>query len=84
MADEFTYDDLKSILTGRVGMEPDDVPDDPGTTFEAVGLDSLAMVEIQLEVEQRYGFEVTDEDAATIKTFADAVNYMQGKMAERG
>lgn len=82
MADTFTFDDLKEILTGRVGMEPEDVPDDPNTTFEASEVDSLAILEIQAEVEQRYGFEVSQDEAATIKTFADVVDYVQRKMAE--
>ncbi len=80
MADSFTYEDLKEILTGRVGMEPEEVPEDPGTAFADCGVDSLAIMEIQLELEQRYGFEVTEADAAGIKTFADAVRFVQDKL----
>ena len=83
MADEtFGFDDLKGILTGRIGLEEADIPDDPDTTFESVGLDSLAIMEIQLEVEQRYGFQVAEEDAAGIHTFGDAISYVQKRLAE--
>lgn len=79
MADTFTYDDLKEILAGRVGMEQEDVPDDPATTFEEAGLDSLAIMEIQAELEQRYGFEVTAEDAESIKNFTDVVDFVHAR-----
>lgn len=82
MADTFTftYDDLKEILAGRVGMEQDEVPTDPAMTFEEAGLDSLAIMEIQAELEQRYGFEVSSEEAEGIKNFNDVVNYVHAKM----
>lgn len=81
MADQFTLDDLKSILVDRVGMNEGDVPDDPSTTFEDAGLDSLAILEIQLEVQQRYGFEIDESEAANVKTLQDAVDLVNAKLA---
>ena len=40
----------------------------PNATFEDMGLDSLAFVEIQLAMQQEYGFTIPDEDAERIKT----------------
>ena len=57
---EFTFEDLKSILVDRVGLPEDAVHDDPGATFEDMGLDSLAFVEIQLAIQQDYGFTIPD------------------------
>jgi acyl carrier protein len=83
MADEtFDFEDLKGILTTRIGLDAADIPDDPDTTFESVGLDSLAIMEIQLEVEQRYGFQVAEEDAASIQTFRDTISYVQKRLSE--
>jgi acyl carrier protein len=82
MADTFDFEDLKGILINRIGVDAADIPDDPQTSFEAVGLDSLAIMEIQLEVEQRYGFTVSEEDAAAIRTFDDAISYVQGRLSE--
>lgn len=83
MADEtFGFGDLKEILTDRIGLEEADIPDDEATTFESCGLDSLAIMEVQLEVEQRYGFQVSEEDAASISTFGDAVSYVQRRLSE--
>jgi acyl carrier protein len=82
MADTFEFEDLKGILINRIGVDAADIPDDPQTSFESVGLDSLAIMEIQLEVEQRYGFTVSEEDAAAIRTFDDAISYVQGRLSE--
>jgi acyl carrier protein len=81
MADQFTLDDLKGILVDRVGMNEGDVPSDPGTTFEDAGLDSLAILEIQLEVQQRFGFEIAESEAEQVKTLQDAINLVNTKLA---
>lgn len=81
MADTFTLDDLKGILVDRVGMSEGDVPGDPSTSFEDAGLDSLAILEIQLEVQQRYGFEIDESEAAGVKTLQDAVDLVNTKLA---
>jgi len=77
---QFTFEDLKGILVNRIGMHEEEVGEDTTATFEGLGLDSLAFLEIQLEVEQRYGFQVDDEDAARIKTLQDAIDYMNEKL----
>lgn len=84
MTTQFTLADLRQILTGRIGVDEADIPDDPDTTFDDIGLDSLAIMELQLEVEQRYGVRVPEEDAEKIRSFREAVDYINGKLAERG
>jgi acyl carrier protein len=81
-ASTFTMDDAKRILVDRVGMNEADVPDDPDATFESMGLDSLAFVEIQLAMQQEYGFTIPDEDAEQITTMGQAVEYVSGRLQE--
>jgi acyl carrier protein len=78
----FTFDDLKSILVDRVGLPEDDVTNDPEAKFEDMGLDSLAFVEIQLAMQQEYGFEIPDEDAQEITTVGQSIEYVNRKLAE--
>lgn len=78
----FTFADLKRILVDRVGLPEADVVDDPNATFEAMGLDSLAFVEVQLAMQQEYGFEIPDEDADRIATVGEALDYVNRKLAE--
>jgi acyl carrier protein len=82
MADQFTLDDLRDILINRIGVAPDDIRDDRDQTFEEIGLDSLAFIEIQLEMEQRYGFQVSEDDAQGLQTFGDAVDYVNSRLQE--
>jgi acyl carrier protein len=76
-------EDLKQILVERVGLPAEDIPDDPTTTFEELGLDSLAFMEIALAVEQQYGLQVDEEDAERILTLGDAIDYANERLAEQ-
>lgn len=77
----FTFEDLKRILVDRVGLSESVVTDDPSATFEDMGLDSLALVEIQLAMQQEYGFAIPDEDADRIQTVGEAIDYVNGRLA---
>ncbi|MEW6553541.1 MAG: acyl carrier protein [Actinomycetota bacterium] len=53
-----------------------------GSLFEDdLEADSLDLVELLLEMEQRFGFKVSDEDAAEIETVGDAVDLILRKAA---
>jgi acyl carrier protein len=84
LAETFTFEDLKRILVDRVGLDADKVVDDPNASFEDMGLDSLAFVEIQLAMQQEYGFNIPDEDAAGIDTVGAAIEYVNRRLAEEG
>jgi NTE family protein len=81
---QFTFEDLKDILVQRVGLRADSITNDPDTRLSDLGLDSLSLIEIQLEVQQRYGLTLP-EDAAQIETIGQAIKYandlLQGKQA---
>jgi acyl carrier protein len=78
----FEFADLKEILVNRVGLREADVVDDPSTRFDEMGVDSLALVEIQLAMQQTYGFIIADEDAEQIETVGEAVAYVNRRLAE--
>ena len=84
MSKAFTFEDLKDILVNRIGLAPDQVVNDPSVTFAAMGLDSLALVEIQLAVQQTYGFTIPDEDAQKILTVGGAIEYTNKRIKEQG
>ena len=81
---EFTFEDVKNILVNRVGLPEDAVVDDPNLSFEDLGLDSLAFVEIQLAIQQDYGFTIPDEDAEHITTIGEAIEYSNRRLQEQG
>ncbi len=79
---EFTFEDLRNILVNRVGLPEEAVVDDPKASFEDMGLDSLAFVEIQLAIQQEYGFTIPDEDAQEITTVGQAIEYSNRRLQE--
>ncbi len=80
---EFTFEDVKDILVNRVGVPEERVTDDPALSFEDMGLDSLAFVEIQLAMQQEYGFTIPDEDAEQISTIGEAIEYTNRRLDEQ-
>jgi acyl carrier protein len=80
---EFTFADVKKILVDRIGLPEDAVKDDPNLSFEDLGLDSLAFVEIQLAIQQDYGFTIPDEDAEKITTVGEAIEYSNRRLQEQ-
>lgn len=80
---QFGFEDLKRILVDRVGLNEDDVRDESSLSFEDMGLDSLAFVEVQLAMEQEYGFTIADEDAESIHNVGEAIAYVNRRLAEQ-
>ena len=82
--EQFSMADMKDILVNRVGLPADAVGDDPSRSFDDLGLDSLAFVEIQLAMQQEYGFQIPDEDAEHITTIREAIDYTNKRLSEEG
>ena len=80
---QFSMADMKDILVNRVGLPEDAVGDDPSRSFDDLGLDSLAFVEIQLAMQQEYGFDIPDEDATGIETVGAAIEYVNRRLSEQ-
>ncbi|RMI32843.1 meromycolate extension acyl carrier protein AcpM [Nocardia stercoris] len=51
--------------------------------IEDLDIDSLSLVEIAVQLEDRYEMKVPDEDLAGLRTVADAVTYVQKMEAEK-
>ena len=83
MAEQFTFEDVKRILVDRVGLKEENVVDDPNATFEDMGLDSLAFVEVQLAIQQEYGLAIPDEDAEKLMTVGAGIEYVNERLAEK-
>jgi len=45
-----------------------------------LNFDSLQMVELVMELEDRFGFEIPDEEAEKIRTVGEAVDYIVAKL----
>lgn len=68
------------IVNDVLGVEQDRII--PGARFrEDLEADSLDLVELIMQFEEEFGGEISDEDAQTIETVQQAVDYIQEHMA---
>jgi len=67
------------ILAKEFGVPAEDFA--PDATFEALGLDSLDVVELTLVLEDRVGVKLSDEDLEGVRTVQDAVAKVQERRA---
>jgi len=67
---------LAEIVEEVTGIEPSEVTAEK-SFVDDLDIDSLSMVEIAVQTEDRYGVEIPDEDLAKLRTVGDAVEYIQ-------
>ena len=75
MANEQIEQDLAAIVEEIAGVAAADVT--PEKSFvDDLDIDSLSMVEIAVQAEDRFGVKIPDDELANLKTVGDAVNYV--------
>jgi acyl carrier protein len=68
-------EDIRAILVEQLGEEAGDVVD-TASFQEDLNADSLDLVELIMEMEDRFKIKIPDEDAEKIVTVGDAVDYV--------
>lgn len=67
---------IAEIIEEVTGIEPSEVT--PEKSFvDDLDIDSLSMVEIAVQTEDKYGVKIPDEDLAGLRTVGDVVAYIQ-------
>jgi acyl carrier protein len=70
---------VREHLSTELEVEPDLIQ--PGTRFrEDLDADSLDLYELVMELEDRYGIRVSEEEAAEIVTVGDAVDFVTARV----
>jgi len=78
MSDE-VFDKIKVIITELLDVEEEKIT--MAARFrEDLEADSLDLVELIMEFEERFGGEISDEDAQKITTVGEAVEYVKTRM----
>lgn len=71
-----TANRVAAIIVDKLGLSAEQVT--PEASFTAdLGADSLDTVELIMEFEKEFDIEIPDEDAQSIKTVGDAINYIE-------
>jgi len=64
------------IIVEQLGVDANDVA--PEKSFvEDLNADSLDLTELIMTFEERFGFEITEEDAEKLKTVSDVIEYIE-------
>jgi acyl carrier protein len=75
MTREEVLDLVRAHLASELEIEPERIEE--GTRFkEDLDADSLDLVTLVMELEDRYGVRIPDEEAARIATVGQAVDYI--------
>jgi acyl carrier protein len=68
-------DEIRAILVEQLGVDPKEVKE--GSSFqEDLNADSLDLVELIMEMEDRFKLKIPDDEAEKISTVGEAVDYV--------
>ena len=71
------YEKLVSYAAQQLELNPDDIT--PDSTFESLGVDSLDIVEMIMDLETELGVEL-DMDDQKISTFKELADFIDSKL----
>ena len=71
------YEKLVSYAAKQLELDPDEITRD--STFESLGIDSLAIVEMVMDLETDLGVELELEDQK-ITTFGEMADFIDSKL----
>ncbi len=66
---------LTPAIVEKLGVDESQVTED-ASFAEALGADSLDLVELIMDLEDQFGIKIPDEDAQTLTTVGEAVEYV--------
>lgn len=78
MADE-VFDQVKAIIVDKLGVDESKITLD-ARFREDLEADSLDLVELIMEFEEKFGGEISDDEAQKITTVGEAVTYLRAQM----
>ena len=73
------FEDVKEIIVDQLGVDADSVTKE-SRFREDLEADSLDIVELIMAFEDKFGGEISDEDAQSITTVGDVVKFIESEM----
>ena len=76
MADKTVEEKVKEIIVEQLSVNAEEVV--PEASFvDDLGADSLDLVELIMVMEEKFGQEIPDDDAAKLQSVQDAISYIK-------
>ncbi len=79
MEHEDIFAKVKDVIIDQLSVDDGDVAIE-ASFFDDLGADSLDIVELVMALEDSFGVSIPDEEAESIKTVGDAVEYIAANM----
>ena len=76
LSEDQILEGLAEIVEEVAGVAPEDVTADK-SFVDDLDIDSLSMVEIAVQAEDRFGVKIPDDELANLKTVGDAVSFIE-------
>jgi len=71
-------EEIKVVVCEQLGVKAEEVK--PEASFiDDLGADSLDTVELVMALEEKFGIEISDEDAEKMQTIGDVIKYIERK-----
>lgn len=73
------FEELKEIITKHIHVNEEDIKLESSLNDD-LDADSIEIAEVVMDIEDKYGFEFSDEDASNIEKISDLVNHIEKNM----
>lgn len=70
------FEKIRRIILEQLGLNEKDITIE--TSFQELGIDSLDLFQIIIEIEEEFGVQI--EDAESIKTVREAVSFVEERI----
>jgi len=70
--------EVVDIVAEQLGIDPKDVTEEK-SFIEDLNADSLDVTELIMTFEERFGFEIAEEEAEKLKTVGNVTDYIKDK-----
>ena len=77
---EEVHEQVREILVERLDIDESDVTEE-ASLRDDLKADSLDLVELIMDLEERFGVKISDEEAQSIGTVGEAVEFIVGQAA---
>ena len=75
------FEKLKAMAVEQIGIDPALIKPE-SDIIKDLGCDSLDIVDMLMSVEEEFGVIVEDKDVSEMRTMADVVTFIDGKLAK--
>ncbi|SYX08970.1 Acyl carrier protein,acyl carrier protein,Acyl carrier protein,acyl carrier protein,Phosphopantetheine attachment site [Chlamydia poikilotherma] len=69
-------DDVKSIIVEQLGVDANEVSES-SSFIEDLNADSLDLTELIMTLEEKFNFEISEQDAEKLRTVGDVIMYIK-------